>query len=207
MILHRFDRGTLRAAGFVALLTVVFLVTNTAVAAAADGTAGGGGLLAPLNIRTAEGNLLDGYQLEAHAGSDFNVVGQAQVLMMSGLFTLGRLLVGLCCWLIGFVFRFPLLTLLTGPAQHLADSYQTHIVDALGLKGLMLSWGFRGLAKTTVQKKAQTVAGRRAHCHLCTGSATHTSSTNCTPRPDAKQRSQEPAPRPRPPLPFEGKGT
>lgn len=54
--LRRFDRGTLRAAGFVALLTVVFLVTNTAVAAAADGTAdGGSGLLAPLNVRTAEG--------------------------------------------------------------------------------------------------------------------------------------------------------
>ncbi|MFF5808739.1 hypothetical protein [Streptomyces sp. NPDC012746] len=144
-----FDRGTLRAVGFVALLTVVFLVTNTAVAAAADGSGDdGGGLLAPLNVRTAEGGLLEGYQLEGRVGASDpglgmpDLVGQAQVMMMSGLFTLGRLLVGLCCWLIGFVFRFPLLTLLTGPAQHLADSYQTHIVDALGLKGLMLSWAF-----------------------------------------------------------------
>ncbi|EDX21213.1 MULTISPECIES: hypothetical protein [unclassified Streptomyces] len=147
--LRRFDRGTLRAAGFVALLTVVFLVTNTAVAAAADGTAdGGSGLLAPLNVRTAEGGLLEGYQLESRPAAYRpepampDVVGQAQVMMMSGLFTLARLLVGLCCWLIGFVFRFPLLTLLTGPAQHLADSYQAHIVDALGLKGLMLAWAF-----------------------------------------------------------------
>ncbi|MFB7054214.1 hypothetical protein ACFCXT_13990 [Streptomyces vinaceus] len=140
----RIDRGTLRAAGFLALLTVVFLVTNTAVAWAADGNAdaGGSGLLAPFNVVTAEGGRLDAYQLQADGGSSFNVVGQLQVLVMSGLFALARLLVGLCCWLIAFVFRFPLLSLLTGPAQHLADAYQTHVVDALGLKGLTLAWGF-----------------------------------------------------------------
>ncbi|MGW1768672.1 hypothetical protein ACWCQL_32110, partial [Streptomyces sp. NPDC002073] len=142
----RFDRGTVRAAGFVALLTLVFLVTNTAVAAAADGTAGGDaggdGLLAPLNVRTPEGALLDGYQLQADGGELYNVLGQAQVLAMSGLFTLGRLLVGLCCWLIAFVFRFPILTLLTNPAQDLADAYQVHVVGALGLKALMLAWAF-----------------------------------------------------------------
>ncbi|MFI8266668.1 hypothetical protein [Streptomyces sp. NPDC085665] len=140
----RVDRGTLRAAGFVALLTVVFLVTNTTVVWAADGNgdAGGVGLLAPFNVATAEGGRLDAYQLQADAGSAFNVVGQLQVLVMSGLFALARLLVGMCCWLIGFVFRFPLLALLTGPAQHLADAYQLHVVDALGLKGLTLAWGF-----------------------------------------------------------------
>ncbi|MGW8782381.1 hypothetical protein ACWGNM_30560 [Streptomyces sp. NPDC055796] len=140
----RIDRGTLRAAGFLALLTVVFLVTNTAVAWAADGNAdaGGSGLLAPFNVVTAEGGRLDAYQLQADGGSSFNVVGQLQALVMSGLFALARLLVGMCCWLIAFVFRFPLLALLTGPAQHLADAYQTHVVDALGLKGLTLAWGF-----------------------------------------------------------------
>ncbi|MFB6808872.1 hypothetical protein [Streptomyces sp. NPDC056387] len=144
MTRFRFDRGTLRAAGFVVLLAVVFLVTNTAVAWAADNNtaAGGQGLLAPLNVRTAEGGLLESYQLQADAGSSFNVIGQVEVLVMSGLFTLARLLVGLCCWLLGFVFRFPLLALLTGPAQHLADAYQRHVVDALGLKGLMLGWAF-----------------------------------------------------------------
>ncbi|KPH98735.1 hypothetical protein OV450_5606 [Actinobacteria bacterium OV450] len=144
MTSFRPDRGTLRAAGFVALLAVVFLVTNTAVAWAADNNtaAGGQGLLAPLNVRTAEGGLLESYQLQADGGSSFNVIGQVEVLVMSGLFTLARLLVGLCCWLLAFVFRFPLLALLTGPAQHLADAYQRHVVDALGLKGLMLGWAF-----------------------------------------------------------------
>ncbi|MFF3214142.1 hypothetical protein ACFYYB_26135 [Streptomyces sp. NPDC002886] len=156
----RLDRGTLRTAGFVVLLTVVFLVTNTAVAAAADGTASatGAGLLGPLDILTREGAPLSGYQLDAVVAPpkgipavgmienggvpDIDVIGHTQRLVMSGLFTLVRLLVGLSCWLIGFVFKFPLLTLLTGPAQRLADAYQQHVVGALGLQGLLLSWAF-----------------------------------------------------------------
>ncbi|MGW0751979.1 hypothetical protein [Streptomyces sp. NPDC002587] len=137
------DRGTWRAARFVVLVTVVFLVTNTSVAAAADGSAaGGGGLLAPLNIPSSEGVPLEGYQLEASGGMVVNVVGQTEVLVMGGLFTLVRLLVGLCCWLIGFIFEAPVLRLLTGPAQDIADAYNTHVVDALGLKGLLLAWAF-----------------------------------------------------------------
>ncbi|MFE9933554.1 hypothetical protein [Streptomyces sp. NPDC005533] len=154
----RFDDGTLRAAGFVALLTVVFLVTTTAVAAAADGSGTGGGLLGPLDILTREGVPLSGYQLESGVASQtvgervedvvvgdkvpFDVIGETQRLLLNGLFTLVRLLVGLCCWLIGFVFDFPLLRLLTDPAQRLADAYQRHVVDALGLEGLLLAWAF-----------------------------------------------------------------
>ncbi|MER5870500.1 hypothetical protein [Streptomyces sp. NPDC002044] len=152
------DRGTLRSAGFTALLTVVFLVTNTAVAAAADGTAQGGGLLGPLDIITREGVPLSGYRLESSIdtlpvgeqvesavlrnGLPFDVIGETQRLCLNGLFTLVRLLVGLCCWLLRFVFDFPLLTLLTDPAQRLADAYQRHVVGALGLAGLLLGWAF-----------------------------------------------------------------
>ncbi|MFD3938223.1 hypothetical protein ACFWSF_09485 [Streptomyces sp. NPDC058611] len=152
------DRGTLRSTGFVALLTVVFLVTNTAVAAAAAGTAQGGGLLGPLDILTREGVPLSGYQLESSIdsptvgdqvetavlrnGLSFDAIGETQRLCLSGLFTLVRLLVGLCCWLIRFVFDFPLLSLLTDPAQRLADAYERHVVGALGLAGLLLSWAF-----------------------------------------------------------------
>ncbi|WP_407842133.1 hypothetical protein ACE1OC_43045 (plasmid) [Streptomyces sp. DSM 116496] len=138
------DRGTLRAAGFVALMTVVFLTVNTAVAAAADGTgdAAGEGLLGPLNIASSEGVPLDGYELGADGGTALNVVGQFQVLVLGGLFSLARLLVGLSGWLVDFVFDFPLLRLLADPAQDLADTYNTHVVGALGLKGLLLGWAF-----------------------------------------------------------------
>lgn len=140
----RLDRGTLRAAGFVGLMTVVFLTVNTAVAVAADGNgdAAGGGLLAPLNIASSEGARLDGYQLGADGGPVLNVIGQFQVLVLGGLFALVRLLVGLCGWLVDLVFDFPLLRLLAAPAQDLADTYNTHVVDALGLEALLLGWAF-----------------------------------------------------------------
>ncbi|UQW99124.1 hypothetical protein [Streptomyces sp. RerS4] len=161
----RLDRGTLRAAGFVALLTVVFVVTNTSVAAAAETTAVGEGLLGPLDALTREGAPLSGYRLESVVGDpggipavdmvesgiataqnggvpDFDIIEHTQRLVMSGLFTLIRLLVGLCCWLIGFTFRFPLLTWLIDPAQRLADAYQRHVVTPLGLEGLLLAWAF-----------------------------------------------------------------
>ncbi|MEU9148088.1 hypothetical protein [Streptomyces sp. NPDC048349] len=132
-------------------------MTNTAVAAAADGSAPGGGLLAPLDILTREGVPLSSYQLESNVKSPstgevvgsvvtgtspFDIPGETQRLILSGLFTLVRLLVGLCCWLIGFIFRFPLLTLLTDPSQNLADAYQRDVVDTLGLPALLLAWAF-----------------------------------------------------------------
>ncbi len=142
--MKKLDRGTLRAAGLAALLTVVFLVVNTAVAAAATG--GGsqevGGLLAPLNVTTSEGAPLEGYQLGSDGGSVVDFAGQSRALMLSGLFTLVRLLVGLACWLIEFAFRFPLWSALMHPAQQAADAYNTGVVGALGLKGLLLGWAF-----------------------------------------------------------------
>ncbi|MEV6574867.1 hypothetical protein [Streptomyces sp. NPDC051577] len=153
----RVDRGTLRAAGFVALLTLVFLVTNTSVAMAADGATSGGGLLGPLDVYSSEGAPLSGYQLESLSpnvgrtpaevaittgGMPYDVVGELQRMVMGGLFTLVRLLVGLACWLIGFVFRFPITTLLTDPAQKLADAYARHVVAPLGIQGLFLAWAF-----------------------------------------------------------------
>ncbi|MFD8886730.1 hypothetical protein ACFV0H_30105 [Streptomyces erythrochromogenes] len=154
----RFDHGTLRSAGFVAVLTVVFLVTNTAVAAAADGSGPGGGLLGPLDIITREGVPLSGYQLESSVASQtvggrvedvvvgnsmpFDVIGETQRLLLNGLFTLVRLLVGLSGWASDAVFAFPVLRLLADPAQRLADAYQRHVVGALGLEGLLLAWAF-----------------------------------------------------------------
>ncbi|MFF3431437.1 hypothetical protein [Streptomyces sp. NPDC002602] len=155
----RLDRGTLRAAGFVALLTVVFLITNTSVAMAADGATSGGGLLAPLDIRGSEGAPLSGYHLESlslnagrtpaemavaatSVGVAFDIVDGLLRMLLGGLFTLVRLLVGLACWLIGFVFRFPITSLLTDPAQKLADAYARHVVAPLGIKGLFLAWAF-----------------------------------------------------------------
>ncbi|MEU8481064.1 hypothetical protein [Streptomyces hygroscopicus] len=141
--MRRLDLGTLRAAGFVVLIAVVFVIVNTSAAAAADGKGeGGGGLLAPLNIRTREGAPLNRYELGADGGKVTNVGGQVRTLLLGGLFTLVRLMVGLACWLIKTAFDFPLLKLLLRPAQQVSDEYNKIVVDTLGLKGLLLSWAF-----------------------------------------------------------------
>lgn len=138
-MLH-FDRGTWRRVGYAIVLAVVFLVVNAQVAHAASGS--GGDMLSPLNIDTSEGVPIDGYELSSRPGSLFSVDSNAYSFIMGGLFTLIRLLVGLACWAIEFAFRFPLLNLLSDPAQKVSDAYNKAVVDTLGLKKLMLAWAF-----------------------------------------------------------------
>ncbi|WP_406368377.1 hypothetical protein OG788_46365 [Streptomyces sp. NBC_00647] len=137
------DRATLRSAGFVLLLTTVFVVVNSQVVyAASNSSSESGDLLAPLNITSSEGVPINGYELSSSGGSIIAFKTQALAFALSGLFTLIRLLVGLAGWAIELAFRFPLLKILTRPAQKVADSYNTVVVDTLGLKGLLLAWAF-----------------------------------------------------------------
>ncbi|GAB2765675.1 hypothetical protein [Streptomyces bullii] len=136
------DRATLRSAGFVVLLTGVFLMVNSQVVYAASGTSETGDLLAPLNITSSEGVPVGGYELNAEGGSIVSFKTQSLAFALSGLFTLIRLLVGLAGWAIEVAFRFPLLQILTRPAQKVADAYNNVVVDTLGLKGLLLAWAF-----------------------------------------------------------------
>ncbi|WP_405914580.1 hypothetical protein [Streptomyces sp. NBC_00728] len=137
------DRAALRSAGFVVLLTGVFLLVNTQVVyAAGSSSSETGDLLAPLNIYSSEGVPIDGYDLNAEGGSIVAFKTQALSFALSGLFTLIRLLVGLAGWAIEVAFRFPLLKILIRPAQKVSDTYDNVVVDTLGLKGLLLAWAF-----------------------------------------------------------------
>ncbi|MGX4695522.1 hypothetical protein [Streptomyces sp. JNUCC 63] len=136
------DRGALRSAGFVVLLTGVFVLVNAQVVYAASSNSETGDLLAPLNITSSEGVPVDGYELNASGGSIVAFKTQALAFALSGLFTLIRLLVGLAGWAIELAFRFPLLKILTRPAQKVADAWDHVVVDTLGVKGLLLAWAF-----------------------------------------------------------------
>ncbi|MEU2284255.1 hypothetical protein ABZ614_20310 [Streptomyces sp. NPDC013178] len=140
--MFRPDRATLRSAGFVVLLTGVFLMVNSQVVYAAGSNSETGDLLAPLNITSSEGVPIDGYELNAEGGSIVSFKTQSLAFALSGLFTLIRMLVGLAGWAIEVAFRFPLLKVLTRPAQKVADTYDNVVVDTLGLKGLLLAWAF-----------------------------------------------------------------
>lgn len=136
------DRGTLRAAGFIALLVTVFLTVNTSVAYAANSASTEGGLLSPLELNTSEGVSIKGYELGAQGGSVFSLTSNWQAMILSGLFTVVRVFVGLACWAIEVAYRFPLLKLLTKPAQRLSEIYTETVVDDLGLKSMLLAWAF-----------------------------------------------------------------
>ncbi|QEU88986.1 hypothetical protein [Streptomyces viridosporus] len=138
----RAARGTLRSAGFVVLLAGVFVMVNSQVVYAAGSNSESEGLLAPLNIDSSEGVPINGYELNASGGSIVAFKSQALAFALSGLFTLIRLLAGLAGWAIEVAFRFPLLKILTAPAQKVADVYDDVVVDTLGVKGLLLAWSF-----------------------------------------------------------------
>ncbi|CAL9675989.1 hypothetical protein SUDANB176_07777 (plasmid) [Streptomyces sp. enrichment culture] len=140
--MFRPDRGTLRSASFVTLLTVMFVMVNSHVVYAAGSNSESEGLLAPLNITSSEGVPIDGYELNASGGSVLAFKSQALALALSGLFTLIRLLAGLAGWAIEVAFRFPLLKILTDPAQKVSEVYDEVVVDTLGIKGLLLAWAF-----------------------------------------------------------------
>ncbi|MFC8660764.1 hypothetical protein [Streptomyces sp. NPDC057199] len=140
--MFRPERATLRSAGFVVLLTGVFVMVNSQVVYAAGSDSETGDLLAPLNITSSEGVAINGYELNSESGSVVAFKTQALAFALSGLFTLIRLLVGLAGWAIEVAFRFPLLKILTNPAQKVADAYNDVVVDTLGLKGLLLAWAF-----------------------------------------------------------------
>ncbi|MET8601146.1 hypothetical protein [Streptomyces althioticus] len=135
--------GTLRSAAITVLLAGVFVMVNSQVVYAAGGSdSETGDLLAPLNITSSEGVPINGYELSAEGGSIVAFKTQALAFALSGLFTLIRLLVGLAGWAVEVAFRFPLLKILTRPAQEVADTYNDVVVDQLGLKGLLLAWAF-----------------------------------------------------------------
>ncbi|MFF7321134.1 hypothetical protein ACFZAB_30785 [Streptomyces albogriseolus] len=134
--------GTLRSAAITVLLAGVFVMVNSQVVYAAGSSSETGDLLAPLNITSSEGVPINGYELSAEGGSIVAFKTQALAFALSGLFTLIRLLVGLAGWAVEVAFRFPLLKILTRPAQEVADTYNDVVVDQLGLKGLLLAWAF-----------------------------------------------------------------
>ncbi|MFJ4748917.1 hypothetical protein [Streptomyces albogriseolus] len=134
--------GTLRSAAITVLLAVVFVMVTSQVVYAAGSNSETGDLLAPLNITSSEGVPINGYELNAEGGSIVAFKTQVLAFALSGLFTLIRLLVGLAGWAIEVAFRFPLLKILTRPAQEVSDAYNDVVVDVLGLKGLLLAWAF-----------------------------------------------------------------
>ncbi|PNE43433.1 hypothetical protein AOB60_00390 [Streptomyces noursei] len=119
-------------------------VAGSAVAANDGGpqvlAADDGGLLGPFsNIKTSEGIPSSFYEL---TGGGDGISDTVMRFMASGMFALARLVAGGSCWLIDWIYRFPIIDRLASTSQHIADAYAKHIVTPLGLAGVFIAWSF-----------------------------------------------------------------
>ncbi|WP_157624170.1 hypothetical protein, partial [Streptacidiphilus jeojiense] len=127
----------------VSVTVLLFLVTSVQVASAATpggAAAGGGGFLGPFNVSSAENIPLDHYALVSDPGGVTSFQQEAQSYLMSGLFALVRIVVGLECWLIHWAYSFPLVQSVASTAQQLSDAYRADVIAPLQLPGMLLAW-------------------------------------------------------------------
>jgi hypothetical protein len=101
----------------------------------------GKGVLGPFNVHDAQGVTIDHYAITGDSGSAWNPGDWPKRLLLfctQGLFALVRLVIGAVCWLLDWGFSFSPAQGLMGPADTVAQAYQTHVVDPLGLPELFL---------------------------------------------------------------------
>ncbi|MEU1813008.1 hypothetical protein [Micromonospora aurantiaca (nom. illeg.)] len=99
------------------------------------------GVMAENGVTDSAGVNIDNYLFRGEDGaSSFlsNPDGKAELFLTNLLFSLAKLLVWLSCWLLRFAVKFGVADALLGPVQHMADAYQTHFVDRLGVTTVML---------------------------------------------------------------------
>lgn len=110
-------------------------------AVAAPSQQAGKGVLGPFNVRDAQGVTIDHYAITGDTGSAWNPGDWPKRMLLfctQGLFALVRLVIGAVCWLLSWGFSFSPAQGLMGPADTVARTYQTHVIDPLGLPELFL---------------------------------------------------------------------
>ncbi len=88
-------------------MVVVFLMAGASLAGADDGTERGG-ILAPLSVTSSEGVPLDNYDLRSENGGATDFRSHICNLLLGSIFAMVRLLVGLMCMVLKWVYEFPI---------------------------------------------------------------------------------------------------
>ncbi len=122
-------------------MAVLFLMVGASVADAADGTERGG-LLAPLNVLSSEGVPLDAYDLKSENGGATDIRSHVCNLLMGGAFALVRLVVGLMCATLKWVYEFPIVSSLINTADTLAFKFSLVVDFDLKLSLLFITGAF-----------------------------------------------------------------
>ncbi|WP_331731641.1 hypothetical protein [Kitasatospora sp. NBC_01300] len=118
----------------------LFMMAGASAAEAADGGERGG-VLAPLNVLSSEGAPLDSYDLTSENGGTTDIRSHVCNLLLGAGFALVRILVGLMCWVIQWIFNFPVVSTLVSTAQKLNSAFFQTIANDLELYALFLAAG------------------------------------------------------------------
>ncbi|MFJ1757637.1 hypothetical protein [Kitasatospora sp. NPDC088134] len=105
-----------RTALWTAGMVVLFLLAGASVAGADDGSERGG-ILAPLNVTSSEGVPLDNYELRSNPGGVTDLRSHICNLLITAIFSLVRLVVGLMCMVLKWIFEFPIVSALVNTAD------------------------------------------------------------------------------------------
>ncbi|MFJ9461047.1 hypothetical protein ACIRST_39010 [Kitasatospora sp. NPDC101447] len=118
----------------------LFLLAGASAAEAADGGERGG-VLAPLNVLSSEGVPLDSYDLKSESGGTTDIRSHVCNLLLGAGFALVRIAVGLMCWVVQWVFNFPVVKTLVATADNLNFAFFQTTANDLSLYGLFLAAG------------------------------------------------------------------
>ncbi|MFD5610527.1 hypothetical protein [Kitasatospora sp. NPDC127060] len=148
-------------------MTYLFFVAGTQSAFAADSERGG--VLAPLNVLSSEGVPLSNYDLKSDPGGATDIRSHVCNLLIGGGFALVRLVVGLMCWIIQWIWNFPIVKTLTDTADKI--NYDLYVVASndLNLYDVFLAGGVAFGALLMMRGKIGRGAGEMAITLLLSG--------------------------------------
>ncbi|WP_030272904.1 hypothetical protein [Streptomyces sp. NRRL B-24484] len=105
-----------RTAWWTVGMVALFVLAGASVADADDGSERGG-ILAPLNVMSSEGVPLDNYNLDSADGGPTDIRSHICKLLITAIFSMVRLVVGLMCMVLKWVYEFPIVSALVNTAD------------------------------------------------------------------------------------------
>ncbi|MFV2198873.1 type IV secretion system protein [Nocardiopsis sp. LOL_012] len=167
--------GPRRTAALLAALAALLLLgTGTASAEPTDPatTDTPDGLLAPFTLTDPHGVPYDHYDITADTGGWQDWHLKLNLWLADSVMALNRTIVGGALWLLDWAFRFEAATLITEPARTIGDTYQSQIIDRLGLPAFLLLLGAAWCAVHMMRGRVALGAGELAITLLISALAT-----------------------------------
>ncbi|WP_028649010.1 type IV secretion system protein [Nocardiopsis sp. CNT312] len=164
-----------RAAALLTALTALLLLgSGTATAAPTEPTTTDTpeGLLAPFTLTDPHGVPYDHYDITADTGGWQDWHLKLNLWLSDSVMATNRTIVGGALWLLDWAFRFEVASLITEPAHTVGQTYQTEVIDRLGLPAFFLLLGAAWCGVQMMRGRVAMGAGELAVTLLISALAT-----------------------------------